>query len=71
MNRRHSENMFHVRVDMNLMVGHVTRDKIGTMITANVSVRNQYHIAYGKKIMFCTLVRAPVSVIRILTLVNT
>ena len=32
MNQKHSQHIFHVSVDVNLMVGNVTRDKNGRMI---------------------------------------
>ena len=40
-NQRHSQNISHVNVHVSLMVGNVTRDKSGTMISANVSLKNQ------------------------------
>ena len=41
MNQRHRQNISHVSVDVNVIVGNVTGDKNGTMINANVNVKNQ------------------------------
>ena len=40
-----------VSVDVNLMIGNVTRGKNGTIITVSVTVKNQQHIAHVKKII--------------------
>ena len=40
MNQRNSQNMSHMSVDVNLMVGKVTQDKNG-IISANVSEKRQ------------------------------
>ena len=39
MNQRHSQNTSHVSVDVNLMVGNVTRDKNGALASVSVSVK--------------------------------
>ena len=39
MNQRQSQNISHVSVDVNLMVGHVTRGTNGTMVNFSVSVK--------------------------------
>ena len=60
-----------VSLDVNLMVGNVTRGKNGTMITVNVSVKNQQNITCVKKIMFGILVHELPSVTKTVRLVNT
>ena len=61
---------FHVKVDVNLMVENVTREKNGTMTSVNVSVQNQSNILYAKDAMSGIIVHLLVSVIRIVALVN-
>ena len=41
MNQRYSQNISYVRVDLSFMVGNVTTDKNGTMISVSMSVKNQ------------------------------
>ena len=41
MNKRHSQNISHTSVDVNLMVENVTQGKNRTMISVSVSVKNQ------------------------------
>ena len=41
MNQRHTQDMSHASVDVNLMVESVAQEKNGIMISANVSVKNQ------------------------------
>ena len=60
-----------VSLDVNLMVGNVTRGKNGTMITVSVSVKNQQNITCVKKIMFGILVYELPSVTKTVRLVNT
>ena len=37
MNQRHSQNTSHVSVDVNLVVGNVTRDRNGTVIIVSMN----------------------------------
>ena len=60
-----------VSLDVNLMVGNVTRGKNGTMITVSVSEKNQQNITCVKKIMFGILVHELPSVTKTVRLVNT
>ena len=57
-------------VDVTLMVGNVARDKNGTMINANVSVKNQQNIAHVKKITTAILVIVFASVTKIIMINN-
>lgn len=57
-------------VDATLMVGNVARDKNGTMISANVTVKNQQTIAHVKKIITGILITALASVIKIIMINN-
>ena len=41
MNQRHSQKESCVSVDVNLMVGNITRDENGTMLIVSVSVKYQ------------------------------
>ena len=41
MNQAHSEDISHVSLDMNLIVGNVTQGKNGTMISVAVIMKNQ------------------------------
>ena len=56
---------------MNLIVGNVIRDKNGTRVIVNVSVKNKLNIAHVKKIMPGIQVHMLASVIRIGTSANT
>lgn len=57
-------------VDVTLMVGNVARDKNGTMISANVTVKNQQTIAHVKRIITGILITALASVIKIIMINN-
>ena len=52
------------------MVGNVARDKNGTMISANVTVKNQQTIAHVKRIITGILITALASVIKIIMINN-
>ena len=49
MNRKHQENTYHAKVNVNLMVQNVIQIKSGIMINIDVSVKNIIDV---KKIIF-------------------
>ena len=63
MNQRHLQNIFHVSVDVGLMVENGAQYKNKIMVSVSVSIKNQYNIAYAKKIMLGLLVHVLASVI--------
>ena len=52
MNQKHKKNIYHVNVNVNLMVENVIQIKSGLMRNVDVSVKN---ILYVKNIIFGTL----------------
>ena len=52
MNQKHKKNIYHVNVNLNLMVENVIQIKSGLMRNVDVSVKN---ILYVKNIIFGTL----------------
>ena len=53
MNQGHSQNIYYVSVDVNLLVENVTRDKNGAMISVSVNLKNQDNLAHVKRICRC------------------
>ena len=70
MNQRNSYNISRLSVDVNFMIGNVTGDKNGTMISVGVSVKNQENIAHIKKTMSGILGHVLATGKRIVTPVN-
>ena len=53
MNQGHSQNIYYVSVDVNLLVENVTRDKNGAMISVSVNVKTQENLAHVKRTCRC------------------
>ena len=72
MNQRHSQNISHVSVDVDLMVGNVTQDKKGRTVSVSIIAGfYQQNIAHAKRIMPGILVHVVESVTKIVRLANT
>ena len=66
-----AKHISHASVNVNLIIGNVIRDKNGTRVIVNVSVKNKLNIAHVKKIMPGIQVHMLASMIRIGTSANT
>ena len=51
MGRRYKQNMYHVNVNVSLIVANVTRIKIGIMINVRASAKVQKNIVCAEKII--------------------
>ena len=71
MNQNHTVNVFHLNADVSLMVENLIQRKNRLTISVNVRVKNQWNIAYAKKVMPRILAYVGVSAIRIVRFANT
>ena len=62
MSRKHWQNMYHVNVNVNLMVENVIQIKHGIMINAGANVKN---MIYMKKIIFEIFLHVVVEMVNI------
>ena len=62
MNRKHWQNMYHVNVNVNLMVENVIQIKHGIMINVGANVKN---MIYMKKIIFEIFLHVVVEIVNI------
>ena len=56
---------YHVNVNVNLIVGNVTRTKKGIVVNVDVSGRIQHYIMHAKKIIFGIILFAVVKIVDI------
>lgn len=70
MNQKHSQNIFHANVKMNLMVENIIQNKNGIMISVFMNVEKQENTGYSKMIISGILAYVLAKVRSIMIIVN-
>ena len=62
MNRKHEQSIYHVNINLNLMVENVIQIKSGIMINVDVNVKN---MTYVKNIIFGILLHVVTKMVKV------